>query len=67
MASACCRSAPGLPGGPEALASQWKIAEDAAAKHGKTMSRKKWRVVVNAHIAEDDEQALARGAQGRAE
>src|ERR1700733_10800375 len=49
----------GLPGGPEALASQWKIAEDAAAKSGKTVTRKKWRVVVNAHIAEDDEQALA--------
>ena len=48
----------GLPGGPEALASQWKIAEDAAAKAGKTVSRKKWRVVVTAHIAEDDEQAL---------
>ncbi len=49
----------GLPGGPEALASQWKIAEDAATKNGKTVTRKKWRVVVNAHIAEDDEQALA--------
>jgi limonene 1,2-monooxygenase len=48
----------GLPGGPEALATQWKIAEDAAAKVGKTMSRKKWRVVVNAHIAPDDGQAL---------
>jgi len=54
----------GLPGGPEALASQWKIAEDAAAKHGKTISRKKWRVVVNAHIAEDDEQALAEVKKG---
>jgi len=48
----------GLPGGPEALAAQWKIAEDEAAKHGKTMDRKNWRVVVNAHIAEDDELAL---------
>ena len=48
----------GLPGGPEALAKQWQIAEDAAAKAGKTISRKKWRVVVNAHIAEDDQQAL---------
>ena len=48
----------GLPGGPEALASQWKIAEAAAAKSGKTISRKKWRVVVNAHISEDDGQAL---------
>jgi limonene 1,2-monooxygenase len=54
----------GLPGGPEALASQWKIAEDAAAKHGKTMDRKNWRVVVNAHIAEDDEQALREVTKG---
>jgi limonene 1,2-monooxygenase len=48
----------GLPGGPQALADQWKIAEDAAAKTGKTMDRRNWRVVVNAHLAEDDEQAL---------
>ncbi|HEY6433470.1 MAG TPA: LLM class flavin-dependent oxidoreductase [Acetobacteraceae bacterium] len=48
----------GLPGGPEALAGQWKIAEETAAKHGKTMDRKNWRVVVTAHIAEDDERAL---------
>ena len=27
----------GLPGGPEALGAQWKIAEDTAAKHGKKM------------------------------
>jgi limonene 1,2-monooxygenase len=54
----------GLPGGPEALASQWKIAEDTAAKHGKTMDRKKWRVVVNAHVAEDDERALAEVKHG---
>lgn len=48
----------GLPGGPEALASQWKIAEEAAAKAGKVADRRKWRLVVNAHLAEDDEQAL---------
>ena len=48
----------GLPGGPEAMAKQWQIAEETAAKYGKTMNRKKWRVVVNAHVAEDDEQAL---------
>ncbi len=54
----------GLPGGPEALASQWKIAEEAAAKNGKTMDRKNWRVVVNAHIAEDDEQALREVQKG---
>jgi limonene 1,2-monooxygenase len=54
----------GLPGGPEALASQWRIAEEAAAKAGKTVTRKKWRVVVNAHIAEDDEQALREVRKG---
>jgi limonene 1,2-monooxygenase len=48
----------GLPGGPEALAGQWKIAEETAAKYGKWMDRKGWRVVVNAHVAEEDEQAL---------
>jgi len=54
----------GLPGGPEAMASQWKIAEEYAEKNGKTMDRKNWRVVVNAHIAEDDEQALAEVKRG---
>jgi limonene 1,2-monooxygenase len=30
----------GLPGGPEALANQWKLAEETAEKHGKRMDRK---------------------------
>jgi limonene 1,2-monooxygenase len=54
----------GLPGGPEALARQWQIAEDAAAHHGKQMDRGKWRVVVNMHVAEDDEEALAQVRKG---
>ena len=48
----------GLPGGPNALAAQWKIAEETAARHGKRMARKDWRVVVNVHVAEEDERAL---------
>ncbi len=48
----------GLPGGPEMLANQWKIAEETAARHGKTMDRKAWRLVVNVHVAEEDAQAL---------
>ena len=48
----------GLPGGPEALANHWKIAEDTAAQHGTTMDRREWRLVVNVHVAEDDEQAI---------
>ena len=50
--------AAGLPGGPEALAGQWKIAEETAARHGKTMDRGQWRLVTNVHVAEDDELAL---------
>src|SRR6266516_4862234 len=48
----------GVPGGPEALANQWKIGEETAARHGKTMDRKNWKLVVNVHVAEDDEEAL---------
>src|SRR5262245_65236559 len=48
----------GRPGGPEAMAKQWAIYEETAAKHGHRADRSKWRIVVNAHIAEDDEQAL---------
>lgn len=48
----------GLPGGFEAMPRQWRIAEETAAKHGKTMDRRDWRVVMKVHVAEDDEQAL---------
>ncbi len=54
----------GLPGGPDALAKQWQIAEDEAAKHGRTMDRRDWRLVVNMHCAEDDETALAHVRHG---
>ena len=48
----------GLPGGPEAMAKQWAIYEETAAKHGHKADRSKWRIVVNAHVADDDERAL---------
>jgi limonene 1,2-monooxygenase len=48
----------GMPGGPQAIAGQWRIAEENAAKHGKTMNRRDWRMVMNVHVAEDDETAL---------
>jgi len=53
----------GLPEGPEMLASQWKIAEETAAKHGQRMDRKDWRLVVNVHVADDDERALREVSQ----
>ncbi|MBX9750640.1 MAG: LLM class flavin-dependent oxidoreductase [Roseococcus sp.] len=48
----------GLPGGPQKLAEQWRMAEAEAAKHGQVMDRKNWRLVVNMHCAEDDERAM---------
>ncbi len=54
----------GIPGGPDALAGQWKIAEEEAAKVGRTMNRKDWRLVVNMHTAEDDELALREVQKG---
>ena len=48
----------GMPGGLQAIAGQWRIAEEEAAKHGKTMHRRDWRMVMNVHVAETDEQAM---------
>lgn len=48
----------GLPGGPNALAGQWKIAEEEAEKYGQKVDRRQWRLVINMHCAEDDELAL---------
>ena len=48
----------GMPGGPQAIAGQWKIAEEEAARHGKTMDRANWRMVMNVHVAETDQQAM---------
>jgi limonene 1,2-monooxygenase len=48
----------GLPGGPQKLAEHWALGEEEAAKHGKTFSRDGWRLVVNIHVAEDDERAM---------
>lgn len=48
----------GVPGGPAKLADSWAMAEAEAEKHGKTMNRADWRLVVNMHCAEDDETAM---------
>ncbi|MCW8084437.1 LLM class flavin-dependent oxidoreductase [Sabulicella glaciei] len=48
----------GLPGGPQKLAEQWRMAEEEAAKHGHAMNRAEWRLVVNLHVAEDDAAAM---------
>jgi len=42
-----------------ALGDHWGVYEEAAKKAGKAATRDSWRVVINMHIAETREQALA--------
>jgi limonene 1,2-monooxygenase len=44
-------------GGFNALAANWKIAEDTAAEHGQSIKRSGWRLVGPVHIAETREKA----------
>ncbi len=46
------------------LANQWTFAEESAAKHGNTVSRNKWRVLMSWHIAETRDQARAEAKDG---
>lgn len=46
------------PEGFKQLANHWRICEEKAAEHGRTVSRANWRVVTPFHIAETREQAL---------
>jgi limonene 1,2-monooxygenase len=38
---------------------QWAIAEETAAKHGKTMDRAEWRLVTPLHVAPTRKEAIA--------
>ena len=40
------------------LKDQWVIAEEAAAEHGKTVSRDNWRLSVGCHLAETRQEAF---------
>src|SRR4030088_2254406 len=50
--------------GLNALPTQWGFAEAAAAKHGQTVDRKNWRVLLSWHIAETREKAIAEARHG---
>jgi limonene 1,2-monooxygenase len=50
--------------GLNALPTQWGFAEAAAAKHGKTVDRKNWRVLLSWHIAETREKARVEARDG---
>jgi limonene 1,2-monooxygenase len=47
-----------------ALPTQWSFAEESAAKHGVTVDRRDWRIVMSWHIAETREQARAEAKDG---
>ena len=47
-----------------ALKTQWSFAEDAAKKHGNTVNRKDWRVLLSWHIAETREEARKQAGEG---
>jgi limonene 1,2-monooxygenase len=40
------------------LADHWRTCEEAAAKHGKAVDRRNWRIVASVHVAETRAQAL---------
>ena len=50
--------------GLQALPTQWSFAEEAAAKHGQTVRRNDWRVLMSWHIAETREQARSEALMG---
>jgi limonene 1,2-monooxygenase len=50
--------------GLNALPTQWGFAEAAAAKHGMTVDRRNWRVLLSWHIAETREKARAEARDG---
>ena len=50
--------------GIRALPTQWSFAEESAAKHGNTVDRKNWRIVLNFHIAETRDNAREQARDG---
>ena len=50
--------------GIQALPLQWSFAEEAAEKHGNTVDRSAWRLVLNWHIAETRDKARQQARDG---
>ncbi|MGD8831430.1 MAG: LLM class flavin-dependent oxidoreductase [Pseudomonadales bacterium] len=50
--------------GLQALPTQWSFAEESAAKHGNTVDRGNWRVVLSWHLAETRKQAQEEAKHG---
>ena len=47
-----------MPGALTRMAEQWKVAEDTAARHGQTVRRDDWRLVLPVHLSERREDAF---------
>jgi limonene 1,2-monooxygenase len=47
-----------------ALSQQWEFAQDTAKKHGTTVDRADWRVLMSWHVAETREQAFREAGAG---
>ena len=50
--------------GMQSLPLQWSFAEESAAKHGNTVDRKNWRIVLSWHIAETRQEARDQAKEG---
>jgi limonene 1,2-monooxygenase len=50
--------------GPVDLRKQWQIAEETAAKYGKTVRREEWRLVIPVYLAESREEAFREARLG---
>ncbi len=50
--------------GLQALPTQWSFAEDSAKKHGNTVDRKDWRIVMSWHLAETRAKAKEEAKHG---
>jgi limonene 1,2-monooxygenase len=50
--------------GLQALPVQWSFAEESAKKHGKTVDRRDWRVLLSWHLAESKKQAQQEAVDG---
>ncbi len=50
--------------GIRALPLQWSFAEESAAKHGKTVHRENWRLLLSWHIAETRQKAREQAREG---
>ncbi len=50
--------------GLNALPTQWSFAEDSGLKHCNVVDRKNWRIVLQWHIAETREEAIAQSKDG---